>query len=283
MAIIHSKVIIPKQGYWEEDNIPKPDDWNADHTGTLAEAQLQLNYATHSNASDHTQNTDTDLDATFEASLKNTDNHTSGTTNKVYTATEQTKLAGIATGAQVNNISDANATDLTDGGATTLHTHAGGSEAFPVGSVFLSVVVTNPATLLGYGTWSAIAAGRVLVGLDSGDTDFDTAEETGGVKTVQSSAQTFAGGALATHQHAAISAGTPAGTIDAHTAGRKGGTTNPQDIFNAPVTHTFTGSALATHQHDGISAGTPSGTNTPGAATSVVQPYFVVYCWKRTA
>lgn len=43
----------------------------------------------------HTQNADTDLDATFEATLKDTDNHTSGSTNKVYTATEQTKLSGI--------------------------------------------------------------------------------------------------------------------------------------------------------------------------------------------
>jgi len=40
---------------------------------------------------------------------------------------DKTKLDGIETGAEVNNISDANATDLTDGGATTLHTHAGGS------------------------------------------------------------------------------------------------------------------------------------------------------------
>ena len=76
----------------------------------------------------HIQNTDTDLDTTFEASLKNTDNHTSGTTNKVFTATEQTKLVGIQTGAQVNNISDVNATDLTDGGETALHTHAGGGD-----------------------------------------------------------------------------------------------------------------------------------------------------------
>ena len=34
---------------------------------------------------------------------------TNGTTNKVYTATEQTKLAGIATGAEVNVQSDWNA------------------------------------------------------------------------------------------------------------------------------------------------------------------------------
>lgn len=46
-----------------------------------------------------------------------------GTTNKQYSQTEKTKLAGIETGAEVNNISDANATDLTDGGTTTLHSH----------------------------------------------------------------------------------------------------------------------------------------------------------------
>lgn len=52
------------------------------------------------------------------------DNHVSGTTNKVYTATEQTKLAGIETGAEVNNISDVNATDLTDAGDSSLHYHS---------------------------------------------------------------------------------------------------------------------------------------------------------------
>jgi len=48
------------------------------------------------------------------------------TTNKFATADELSKLAGIEDGAEVNNISDANATDLTDGGETALHSHAGG-------------------------------------------------------------------------------------------------------------------------------------------------------------
>src|SRR5688572_10208513 len=68
-------------------------------------------------------------------------------------------------------------------GEISSHTHAGGSQAFPVGSVFIAVVSTNPGTLLGYGTWSAFAAGQMLVGIDAGQTEFDTVEETGGAKT----------------------------------------------------------------------------------------------------
>lgn len=77
--------------------------------------------------------------------------------------------------------------------------------AWPVGSVFISVVSTNPATLLGFGTWAAFAAGRVLVGLDAAQTEFDAVEETGGSKTVSAagsvSAPVFTGSALAAHSH----------------------------------------------------------------------------------
>lgn len=136
------------------------------------------------------------------------------------------------------------------------------SEAFPVGSVFISVVATNPGTLLGYGTWSAIGAGKTLVGLDSGDPDFDAAEETGGSKT---------------HQHDAISAGTPAGTVSAIAESESPPVMAPSVTGSSPTyaasnhTHpapTFSGAALATHQH---------------AAASNVMPYLVVYIWKRTA
>ena len=72
----------------------------------------------------------------------------------------------------------------------SLSLSAGGGEAFPVGSMrfVFGGDHTNPATLLGYGTWSAFGAGRGLLGLDSGDADFDTAEETGGANRVAAAA-----------------------------------------------------------------------------------------------
>jgi len=41
-----------------------------------------------------------------------------------FTSAEETKLSGIETGAEVNNISDTNATDLTDSGDSSLHYHS---------------------------------------------------------------------------------------------------------------------------------------------------------------
>ena len=234
--------------------------------------------------------------------------------------------------------SDANYIDLTDGGDTALHTHAGGGnpiDAWPIGSVFISVVATSPATLLGGGTWSAIGAGRVLVGLDSGDANFDTVEETGGAKTVTSTgtvaAPVFTGNALGTHLHAAgtyvpsahagatvnnhtdvlnhlhtLATGTTAtgnfsqviGTVDTSSGGTGGtptqtalGTLSGNPTANGTAAQVHTVGQASAHTMSGsseaVSAGTPAGTNSAptftGNATSVVQPYFVVYMWKRTA
>jgi hypothetical protein len=126
-------------------------------------------------------------------------------------------------------------------------------QAWPIGSVFLAVVSTSPATLLGYGTWSSIGAGKVLVGLDSGDTDFDTVEETGGAKT---------------HQHAAISAGTPTGSVPDHGTAVTAAGAGPPVTYVSTKGHSFSGTPMPPHQHQ---------------AASNVMPYFVVYMWKRTA
>jgi len=48
---------------------------------------------------------------------------------------------------------------------------------YPVGSIYINAAVaTNPATLLGFGVWTAYATGRALVGKESSGT-FDTLNE----------------------------------------------------------------------------------------------------------
>ncbi len=61
--------------------------------------------------------------------------------------------------------------------------HSALGVAFPVGAIFVTVDPTNPNTTLGYGTWTQFGQGRVLVGLNPSDPDFDVVEETGGSKT----------------------------------------------------------------------------------------------------
>lgn len=52
---------------------------------------------------------------------------------------------------------------------------------FPVGYIIMTISGANPGTYLG-GTWERWGAGRVIVGVDTSDTDFSTAEKTGGEK-----------------------------------------------------------------------------------------------------
>lgn len=134
------------------------------------------------------------------------------------------------------------------------------SLCYPVGAVFISVVSTNPATLLGFGTWSAIAAGKVLVGLDPNDTDFDVAEETGGGKTK-----------------------TPTGTVSRPTFTGSQVTTSADSGSAVKIGTSTASAARSAHTHTVTASGTVSQPTFTGDSMSVVQPYFVVYMWKRTA
>lgn len=154
------------------------------------------------------------------------------------------------------------------------------SGAWPIGSVFISVVSTNPASLLGFGTWAAFGAGRVLVGRDANDADFDVAEETGGEKT-----HVLTTTEIPSHTHVqdahnhTQNAHSHVQTVNSATTGGTSGYT-PDTSTNTGVASGYsTQSATATNN-----AATATNQNTGGGgAHNNMPPYIVVYMFKRTA
>lgn len=119
-----------------------------------------------------------------------------------------------------------------------------GAILYPIGSIYINATVsTNPSTLLGFGTWTAFGAGRVPVGIDGTQTEFDTIGETGGAKT---------------HTHTVPLTGYS--VTEAAGNGRISGTVTGIDGKDEGITSTMT---------------TDSG--------STLMPYITVYMWKRTA
>ena len=151
--------------------------------------------------------------------------------------------------------------------ASTAFVQAAFALLYPVGSVYINATsATNPATLLGFGTWTAFAAGRVLVGLNASNALFDTAEETGG----------SADAIVVSHTHTATV--TDPGHVHAvYSAGQvspRGGNEQPL----GPSTSSGYNTASAT---TGV---TVANSTTGSSGTNAnYQPYITVYMWKRTA
>ena len=131
---------------------------------------------------------------------------------------------------------------------------------YPVGAIFTTTTAysaSSLATLMGVGTWAAFSAGRVMLGAGGGY----TAGDTGGATT---DSHTLTTSEIPAHNHIGGMAGQfpngPYGTTTGSTTNRalQGDTNNRYDI-------TSTTGGGAAHSHD------------------IMQPYIVVYFWKRTA
>lgn len=125
---------------------------------------------------------------------------------------------------------------------------------YPVGAIYISVSSISPATLFG-GTWSAFGVGRTLVGYNSGDTDFNISEKTGGSKTVSLTVANM-----------------------------------PKEFPTPKLASSSNSGSYSTQQFAiGRESGTiyenmnPFKVEGGGAAHNNLQPYVTVYMWKRTA
>tara|TARA_B100000513_G_scaffold186483_1_gene108245 strand:+ start:1018 stop:2184 length:1167 start_codon:yes stop_codon:yes gene_type:complete len=172
------------------------------------------------------------------------------------------KLETTSAGATVSG-------DLAVSGSIT----AGGTNiaqsAYPVGSIYMNINATDPNTLLGFGTWARFGEGKMLVSQNASDSDFDTSEETGGAKT-----HTLSESNLAEHSHFTLNSGN--------------GFPN-QVSSNGALTKT-TNSNGGAGNNDYVSFGvsaqanqSPSSNTGSGTAVNHMNPYIVVYMWKRTA
>ena len=132
---------------------------------------------------------------------------------------------------------------------------------FPVGSIYTSYSVsTDPATVLGFGTWSAIQ-GKVLAAYQSGDSDFGTAGGTGGSKDA----------VVVEHNHGITDPGHNHTVTTSNTSTIASGNAIPLNYLYTTRT-TSTSTTGITINNEGVSG---TGKN--------LQPYVTVHMWRRIA
>ena len=155
---------------------------------------------------------------------------------------------------------------------------------YPVGSIYMSVNATNPSAYFG-GTWVAWGAGRVPVGINTADGNFNTVEKTGGAATVT---LTTAQMPAHTHTFTGSSATTSSKGAHTHNVGRHGdgaSGSSTYTVHSAGVSGaggTSPTNSAGAHTHTLTAKGTNANTG-GGGAHSNLQPYIVCYMWKRTA
>ena len=177
--------------------------------------------------------------------------------------------------------------------ATTAFVQQALQAMYPVGSVYINASsTTNPSSLLGFGTWTEIGAGRVLVGQNTGDVDFDTLGETGGSKSsVSSHTHTFSGtsGAMSqnwSHSHSISDPGhnhywsyrPMYGTSTDGGGSFAVSSPNTNQYVSANTTGISVNATDINHTHN--YSGTTAST---GSSNGNLPPYIVVKMWQRTA
>lgn len=184
-------------------------------------------------------------------------------------------FSGTATVPTAPNVTDSNQIASTEFVQNVVQ--AAKEALFPVGSIYTNATDdTNPATLLGFGTWEAFGEGRVLVGLDASDSDFDTAEETGGEKEHELTE------AEMQHKHRL-----PMGFDQNALYGWGTGTYRP--VFGEQVQASVTRITAPVDESTGVAVIGLSDLTSKSLAGNVtqahnnLQPYITVYMWKRTA
>lgn len=150
----------------------------------------------------------------------------------------------------------------------------------PIGSIFMSVLPDNPSTYLGKGTWVAWGSGRVPIGVDTSQSEFNSVGKTGGNKTVDLSHSHT----VNEHKHISTCGFDESTWYVAQPNGTGvsacGNTTTENTGYAVKYT-SYTKTSPVRLGYTGISS---PGTNSQlSNSQSILQPYITCYMWKRTA
>lgn len=149
-------------------------------------------------------------------------------------------------------------------------------KAWPVGSLYIGTTPENPATVLGVGTWSRYGKGKTLVSLDENQTEFNAVDKTGGSKTI-----TLAVTNLPAHYHS-MNHDHPSASVQIRYADNAQGGGDTMKVTDVGGATGGGGSSKAASINIPAYSGS---TGSTGSATPVasLNPYIVVYVWRRTA
>jgi hypothetical protein len=168
--------------------------------------------------------------------------------------------------------------------ANTAFVQAAARALYPVGSIYINATnSTNPATLLGFGTWVAFGAGRVPVGFNSADTLFNAAEKTGGSKDATVVSHTHSFSATTSTRSLTGSVNFGANGIPSNSGSGIVSTANPGAANQASFGAGGVNRRLDINaSHDHTVSGTTGSAGSSGTNANL-QPFITVYMWKRTA
>lgn len=155
-------------------------------------------------------------------------------------------------------------------------------EMYPVGSIYMSVKNTNPSTYFG-GTWVAWGTGRVPVGVNTSDGNFNTVEKTGGTSAV-----TLSASQIPSHTHAKGTLVAASGGSHSHNLQNQKAAwgTNSGNRVLVDATSGYTALTNKATTSAGAHGHTISGSTAAaggGGSHTNLQPYITCYKWKRTA
>ena len=158
-------------------------------------------------------------------------------------------------------------------------------DRYHVGAVIIDYTNTNPATYLGFGTWELCAVGKMFVGVNTSDTDFNTSGKTGGAKTV-----TLTTNQIPAHKHTLTDPGHAHGVTDPGHVHTANGRTYPTaegalpslgdngNVGYMAINMAYTGISIKSST-TGITMSNTGG----GQAHNNMPPYETVYKFRRVS